>query len=331
MIVRYLENSEHKKWDEFVDTSPQGFIFDYSWWVKVLTNDNFKICAVFDDDNLIVAGIILPYINSGYVVNTNLTQSQGILFEDMSKRNNMRLQKQITKQKEYTNMLWEVISKDFSHFMVSFNYHYNYWSPLFWKGCKQTTKYTFLINYDNYVPAEEFKRFSKGHKWILNKVEKKTDLRIVETDDVEDYLRESIKTYQRQGTKRPYTDEVVRALYTELKLRGMAKIFKIIDSEDRIHAVTLYIYDKKEVYYWLGASDAELRESGGHTYVVWYAIQYFADKVRTFNFGGSMMEAVEKNFRNFSASPIPYYVITYDKRSIFTKLAYRVKARFLKQ
>ena len=315
MTVRYLGREDYSQWDSFVDRSPQGFIFDYSWWVNILTNGDFKICVVFDDDNIIVAGMILPFFSTGFIRMTKVSQSQGILFEDMSLSNNMRFQKQLTKQKEYTNLLWDVISKDISRMYVSFNYHYDYWSPLYWKGCEQTTKYTYVIDYENYIPQEEFKRFSKGHKWILNKVEKKSDLKVREVEDVNVYLRESSKTYDRQGTKRPYTDDLIIALYAELKKRDMAKIFSIEDSDGRIHAVTFYIYDKREVYYWLGASDANLRESGGHTYVVWYAIQYFADKVKLFNFGGSMMEAVEKNFRNFSSSPMPYYYISYEKNA----------------
>lgn len=319
MEVKYLVDSEYEAWDKFVDISPQGFIFDYSWWVNILTNGDFKICALFDDDNIIVAGLVLPFFSKRHIHNPILTQSMGILYEDMSKRNNMRLQKQLTKQKEYAIALWDFFIKDIDRLSLQFNYHFEYWSPLYWKGCEQTTKYTFVIDYDNYVPEEEFKRFSKGHKWILNRVQKKSDLKVVETEDVNEYLRESLKTYERQETKRAYSDDVVKALYLELKRQNMVKIFKCIDSEGRIHGIAIFIFDHREVYYWLGASDAVLRESGGHTYMVWYAIQYFADKVGTFNFGGSMMEAVEKNFRNFSSFPKSYYLISYDKRPVLAQ------------
>lgn len=319
MTVKYLETKDYDKWDAFVKSSPQGYIFDLSWWADILTRGDFKVCALFDDDNVLVAGLLLPFFSRGKISMPLLTQSLGILFEDFSKQNNIRLQKQMTKQKEYTNAIWEFVEKDFKAFHIQFNYHYDYWSPLYWKGCTQTTKYTYVIDYSNYIPEEEFKRFSKGHKWILNRVEKKSDLKVVETEDVDEYLRESLKTYERQGSKRAYSDDVVKALCSELKRRNMLKIFKCIDPEDRIHGIAIFIYDHREVYYWLGASDAVLRESGGHTYMVWYAIQYFADKVKTFNFGGSMMEAVEKNFRNFSSVPKSYYLISYDKRPVLAQ------------
>ena len=327
MNVRYLGGSEYQLWDAFVEESPQGFIFDYSWWAEILTDGDFKICSLFDDDNVIVAGIVLPFFRSGKIRTPILTQSMGLLFEDFSKQNNIRLQKQLTKQKEYTGIIWDFIFNDIKHYFdIQFNYHYDYWSPLYWKGCAQRTHYTFIIDYSNYIPAEEFKRFSKGHKWILNRVENKSDLKVVETSDVEEYLTESYKTYKRQGVKRPYSDDVVRKLYSELSRRGMAKIFKCVDTAGRIHGITFFIFDKREVYYWLGASDSELRESGGHTYLVWHAIQYFADKVRTFNFGGSMIEAVDKNFRNFSSVPKPYYLISYYRHPFIVQLKRSVES-----
>ena len=311
MVVRYLTENDYDIWNRFVDESPQGFIWDYSWWLQVVTGSDFRICALFDDDNLIVAGLALPYYSTRNIHQPLLTQSLGVLYEDMGKCNNMRLQKQLTKQKEYSNQLFDFVLKDIKKFMIQFNYNYDYWLPLYWKGFKQTTFYTYVIDYSNYVLDEEFKRFSKGHKWILNRVEKKSDLVVKETDDVEEYLAESDKTYQRQNVKKPYSNELVRLLYRECKKRSMATILKIVDSANQPHAVAIYLHNKNEVYYWLGASDERLRESGGHTYLIWYAIRYFSDKVRYFNFGGSMIEQVERNFRNFSAIPRQYFRIQY--------------------
>lgn len=311
MIVRYLSEADYNIWNRFVDESPQGYIWDYSWWLEIVTNSDFQICALFDDDNLIVAGLALPYFSTRCIYQPPLTQSIGILYENMERNNNIRLQKQLTKQKEYSNQIIDFILKDIKKFSVQFNYNYDYWLPLYWKGFKQTTRYTYVIDYSQYILDEEFKRFSKGHKWILNKVEKKSDLRVVKIEDIEEYLAESDKTYRRQGIKKPYSNELVRLLYKELKEREMGTILKIVDSINQTHAIAVYLHNNKEVYYWLGASDERLRESGGHTYLTWYAIRYFSDKVRFFNFGGSMLEQVERNFRNFSATPRQYFTIQY--------------------
>lgn len=331
MSVRYLLGEDYETWNRFVDESPQGFIWDYSWWLDAITNSDFKICALFDDDNLIVAGLSLPFFSTHSICQPPLTQSLGVLYEDMSKRNNMRLQKRLTNQKEYSNQIIDFVLKDIKRFSINFNYNYDYWLPLYWKGFKQSTRYTYMIDYSNYILDEEFKRFSKGHKWVLNKVEKKSDLKVVKVDNVEEYLVESDKTYQRQRVKKPYSNEMVRRLHREVTSRNMGTILKIIDSENQTHAIAFYLHNNKEVYYWLGASDEKLRDSGGHTYLTWYAIRYFADKVRFFNFGGSMIEYVERNFRNFSATPRQYFHIQYgydtlleDCKTVVKKILHKI-------
>ena len=80
-------------------------------------------------------------------------------------------------------------------------------------------------------------------------------MQVVKTDDVEEYLVESDKTYLRQGLKKPYFNDTVRKLYKEVMKRGMGTILKIVDSQNQIHAITFYLHNQKEVYYWLGASD----------------------------------------------------------------------------
>lgn len=75
MIVRYLLEDDYETWNHFVEQSPQGFIWDYSWWLEIVTDGDYKICALFDDDNLIVAGISLPFFSTGTIRQPLLTQS----------------------------------------------------------------------------------------------------------------------------------------------------------------------------------------------------------------------------------------------------------------
>lgn len=308
MEVKFINIIDYEKWNQFVDESPQGSIYCYSWWMDTVTNGDFKICAVFDKDEIIRAGIVLPYFSKKYIKMPRFSQYAGILFFNPDKQNNIRLQKYLTLQKEYTNLMCDFLDGKWKYLKINCQYNYTYWLPMYWRGFKQTTRYTYTIDYSSYIPEEEFKRFSKGHKWTINKVEKKSDLH-VENATVEEYLQESIKTYKRQGIKRGYSNENVIRLDKVLAAHKARVIFKIIDSTNRIHAIEYYAYDHKEAYYILGASDTELRDSGGHTALTWYAIKYFADKVKKFNFSGSALEYVEKNFRNFSAEPTPYFTI----------------------
>lgn len=316
--VRFLKDTEYELWDNFVDKSKQGFLFSKSWWLNILTEGDFKICVVIEE-NEIFAGLPLTFISKKKIQHISLTQSLGMLFANLG-QDNMRLQKHLTKQKEFTNLILNFVEKDYKYFYQKFHYNYTYWLPFYWKGYKQTTHYTYLIDYKNFNPEEEFKRFSKGHKWTINKVRNKSDLHVSECLDLREFYAQAQKTYARQKIKIGYSYELLENLHENLMKRGNCIIFKITDSNNIIHAMEYYIFNHKEAYYWLGTSDEEFRDSGGHTYLTWYAINYFKDKVDIFNFGGSMIEQVERNFRNFSAEPYQYFAISKDNRNIFMKV-----------
>jgi hypothetical protein len=314
MSVRFLEISEYEQWDNFVDQSEQGSIFSKSWWLTVTTAGDFKIC-ICEGDGEIFAGMPLPYYSTGNIRMPMLTQSVGILFVD---KKDIKIQKKLTNQKEHTNLIYEFIKIYVKTFNLNFHYNYNFWSPFFWLGFKQTTKYTYVIDYKDFQADHFFSSFSKGHKWLLNKVEKSNSLQIEELLDVDVFYQEAKKTYQRKGLKISYSLPQLYSINNELTKHNAGKMFKIIDSLGNTHAVAYYLFDHNEVYYWLGASDEQYRNGGAHTYLIWHAIKYFSNKTRRFNFGGSMMEEVDKNFRNFGATPMPYYAIY--KQNIRQKL-----------
>jgi hypothetical protein len=60
MVIKNLEPHQFNQWDEFVDKSPQGDVFCYSWWLEAITKSNFKIVAIFEN-NEIVAGIVFRF------------------------------------------------------------------------------------------------------------------------------------------------------------------------------------------------------------------------------------------------------------------------------
>jgi hypothetical protein len=303
--VRFIKDDEYEWWNQFVDQSDQGSVFSKSWWLKATTNNDFKIC-ICEGDGEIFAGMPLPYYSTKHIRMPILTQSVGMLFLD---KKDIKIQKKLTNQKEHTNLIYDFVKDNMNNFDLSFHYNYNFWSPFYWLGFKQTTKYTYIINYENFQAQHHFSSFSKGHKWLLNKVEKNSDLQVEEFTDLEIFYQEAQKTYKRKGLSIGYSFFQLQAIDSELVKHDARKMFKISDNLGNIHAVNYYLFDQNEVYYWLGASDEQYRNIGGHTYIIWHAIKYFSDKTKRFNFGGSMIEEVDKNFRNFGSTPMPYYTI----------------------
>lgn len=306
MIVRFLEDDEFVWWDSFVDKSTQGFLFSKSWWLNIGTKSDFKIC-ICEGDGEILAGLPLPFFSTGNIKMTPLTQSLGLLFYHKA---DIKLQKRLTNEKEYTNLIWDFIKDNINNFIINFHYTYNYWSPLYWSKFNQTTRYTYLINYETFNLKIHFSSLSKGHKWTINKINKSNSLHVLEMNDVDLFYNFMCKTYQRQNLSISYSFDYFNTIHKEILKNDSGIMFQALDDEGNIHAVCYIIYNHKEAYYFLGGSDVEYRNSGAHTMLIWNSIVHFQDKVKIFNFGGSMIEEVDKNFRNFSAVPNPYYVIT---------------------
>jgi hypothetical protein len=56
--------------------------------------------------------------------------------------------------------------------------------------------------------------------------------------------------------------------------------------------------------------DTALRTSGAASLCFWAAIKHAACTTGRFDFGGSMMKPVERFFRSFGATQIPYFCIS---------------------
>lgn len=325
--VRFLKEDEYDYWDTFVDVSKQGSCFSKSWWLKIATNNDFKIC-IYEGEGEIFAGLILPYFSTAKITMPLLTQSVGILFYE---KNGIKLQKSLTNQKEQTSEILNFVEKQIKSFDIRFQYNYDYWLPFYWRDFRETTMYTYIIDYKDFDEKSHFSTLSKGHKWIINKVTKKTPLRVEELTDLSIYYTMAKKTYERQNITIGYSYDLLENFYKVLQEHNACKIFQVLDENNNIHAVNFIIYDKHEAYYWLGASDNEYRNIGGHTFLIWETIKYFQDKTQKFNFGGSMMEDVEKNFRNFSGVPTPYFNITKNDNILLKEIKRKISPKFKDQ
>lgn len=105
----------------------------------------------------------------------------------------------------------------------------------------------------------------------------------------------------------PYSYEYVEKLYKTFK--DNIQMLEAIDGNGNVHAINLYISDKKSVYYLMSGANPDLRNSGAQNLIQWEAIKHYYDKVRYFDFEGSIIENIEANFRKFGGEQKPYFYI----------------------
>ncbi len=86
-----------------------------------------------------------------------------------------------------------------------------------------------------------------------------------------------------------------------------------------MHAACLFVWDNLYCYYLFGAANPEYKTSGAMSLLIWEGIKLAKSRHVDFNFEGSMIKPVERFFRNFGGSQLPYFRI-YKNNSVLLKL-----------
>ncbi len=306
MDVEILKPDQYEQWNEFVDNSPQGDVFCYSWWLNAATKGKFKIYAIIENGS-IMAGMPVAFDSENMINIPPLTRTLGILYR---KKNYKSSQRQLSAERKWMTELIKFLPIDrFVQMCMHYNFHD--WLPFAWKGFSQTTRYTYLINYKEKTISELWNNLDKLRRRTINKAND-NQIKVENSDDYNLVYRFVSLTYKRQGLKFriPFND--LKILDDAILENGNRIIFKAID-KTQIHAVLYVAFNDKSAYYLLSGSDPDLRRMGGHTLVLWEAIKYFSDKVNYFNFCGSDVRRIEEHLQGFGGILTPYYHIYNDR------------------
>ena len=303
MDVDFLKTDAYPAWDRFVDESPQGDIFCYSWWLKTVTKGDFAILAVRDHQR-IVAGIALPFHSTGRINEPYLTRTLGALYQN---NDHLPLRKRLSVERKWLHALLDHISLD-QFVQMCMSHNFIDWLPFRWRGFQQTTRYTYIIDFMRTTPDSLWKNIDKAHKHTIRKAIRNR-ITIEESDDIELVHRYSSLSFRRQGLVFRYPLQDLALLDAAAKDRGHRRIFKAVDSQYRIHAVFYVVFRPQSAYFLLSGGDPELRHQGGHTLLIWHVISHFSKRVPLLNFGGSDLEGIEAHIRHFGGTLTPYFHI----------------------
>jgi len=217
--------------------------------------------------------------------------------------------KQIGEQKDLMTALVEQLPP-YQYFSQNFHHSVTNWLPFYWKGFRQTTRYTYILE-DLTDPEKLWAGFMENIRTDIRKAQRKLEVR----DDLglDRFIEINALTFQRQGMNLPYSKELIRRIDASCVKRGVRRMFFAEDAEGRLHAALYIVWDKNAAYYLMSGSDPELRNSGAGSLLVWEALKFAAHVTRTFDFEGSMIESVERFFRAFGAKQVPFFRVTHVK------------------
>ena len=303
-------------------------IFSRDWWLDAVCDEGSWDVVLVERNGEIIASlpyyaVMKPWGRS--IVMPQLTQTMGIWIkypEGQKYANKLGFEKEAMTQS--IENLPETV-----YFSQNFHHSITNWLPFYWKGFKQTTRYTYLI--DDLSDLESvFEGFKGNAKNKIRKAEK-----IVSVDHgktVKDFYDLNKKTFERQRKKMPYSFEFVEKIDKALAEKGCRKIFFAVDGEGKSHSALYLIWDETTAYVHMVGEDPFLRSSGAGILLVWEAMKFAGKELglNNFDFEGSMIEPVEEVRRSFGAKQIPYFNVYRDNRSLLIKILVEVKRKLQK-
>ncbi len=250
----------------------------------------------------------LPYVKSKLYCFTLLAQPS--LTQNLGPW--LRLDCEIKKSKKLAHekdILQDLYVKLPEHDCYAQSWHYSRtnWLPLYWMGFSQVTKYTYVINDISDIDTV-VANFDHSKRKNIKKSEK--IVRVCFEVSARDFYDNHCLTLRKQGQEISYSFELFNRLYASGYENNSAKVIAAFDEAGRMHAALFVVWDKFSAYNLISTIDPDFRTHGAASLLIKEAIKYVSKFVNKFDFEGSMIEPVERSFRQFGAEQMPYFSIT---------------------
>ncbi len=297
-------------------------VFEQPWWLDVVAKGEWAVATIEENDKVIARW---PYVLKknlffSQIKMPKLTQTLGIWI----KPNKGKANEDLSFQKDIIEKLLAKIPST-SSFLITLDSGFKYFLPLSWKGFTIkpmiTYKITDLTNLDDI-----YSNFNKTAKKNINSSKNKVTIK--EETDIQVLVDMLDKTFKLQKRKSPIDPKLISEIDKACKKHNAGKFLTAIDNQGNIHACSYFIYDQNTFYYLLSASNPEYRTSGAQSLILWEAIKFAAGVSKEFDFEGSMIEGIEKFFRQFGARPVVYYQIS--KSNLVFEILELIKPRIKK-
>ena len=211
------------------------------------------------------------------------------------------------KETSLVEALIDQLPQGLAAFEQDCNYMVTNWLPFYWRGFRQTTRYSYVLDISDL--GEVWHHLAADYR--NQKIPKAREIVSVRTGEaVLDFLDVHDLSYERKGLDPPVSPELMTRLDEALASRGQRTIFFATDRQTgQVHSVAYLAWDKQSAWYLMAGDDPALRHSGAGILIAWEAICYAHDvlQLRSFDFAGSMIRPVERVRRQFGAVQKPYF------------------------
>jgi hypothetical protein len=295
-----------EKYREFCKVEENIPLFSKDWFLdSVCGVDNWDV-ALMEKGGEVLAS--MPYYKKRKAIFNIITmpkhaQTMGVYIKYPE---NQKYEKRLSYEKELMSGLIDQLPK-VDYFNQSFHYSVTNWLPFYWRGYTQTTNYTYVI--ENLSNLESvFQNFNHAKRKNIKKAEKFLEVRF--DLSAKEFYENHKMTLEKQNNKIAYSFDHFNKIYNSAYSHNAGRTIYAIDKDNNIHAGLFVIWDKNSAYDLISTIDPSFRNSGGASLLIREIIKFLSDKTDKFDFEGSMIESVEKSFRQFGAKQKPYFDIS---------------------
>jgi hypothetical protein len=294
-------------------------IFQTGWWLDAVAPGNWRLLEVRKGDHVVATMPVVlkrKYGRSGIVM-PPLTQFLGPWLAPPEA--GTKYPTWLGQQKELFGALIDALPAC-DYFSQKFHPEIHNWQPFYWRGFSATVRYTYILegmtDLDTVMSG-----FQENIRRDIRKAEKAVTVEVA--DGVSELMEVSRKSLARAGHALPYSPQMLERVHAVLRERNAGRVLVARDKQGAVHAAMLYCWDDRCTSYVIGGGDPQLRNSGATSLLKWHAIQHAAALNGTFDFEGSMIEAVERFVRAFGGRQVPYFHVTRSSKALGAAMALR--------
>lgn len=286
-------------------------LFLQPWWLDAVTQPDGKVWEVLlarNKNGEIEAA--MPFVLGSkfglrYALTPQLTQYTGVWIID---KEGESVTDRLSREKKLQNDIIEQLKTlKLAFFDIKFPLTYTYWSPFYWAGYRQETHYTYRI--ENLNNADKlFENFDYAKQKQIRKAQEANISIDFEMNADELYDLQCVQLSER-GNKDVLSRTLVRSVVEASLSRRQGLVARAKDTKGNTHAAIFVVWDERSSWELISAIHPDFRASGASTLVVWETMKKLANKTKAWDFEGSMIEGVENSFRQFGATPTPYFEI----------------------
>jgi hypothetical protein len=279
LILKILDNTTERAWDDVVISSPYGTIFHTLGWLKLAaeqSNSEFLPCMFYKGTQLVA---IYPVFiqKQGHTLlalsppsRTYMLYLGPVIADYENLKQDKKESTYIEIQQEIDTFLFKTKGCKYARIRSSPGLYDS--RPLRWSGYTVEPYYTYRIDLSRSIDVV-WERFDRKLRVEINKAIR--DGVIVREGDREDliYIHDSLYArYQQQGIKPVNYKKYLLALY-DVFSRDNLKIFVAEYQGQRIGG-TINLYFKDIMYLWVGIPKSDLVGISPNALIQWEAIKW---------------------------------------------------------